>query len=362
MRLTVLGAGPAYTDRDDAAGACYLVTAAETRLLLDLGHGAFQRIFREADPTNVAAVVISHLHPDHFIDLVPLRHYLRYEFAPPRRMRVLGPSDLAARLDALHAEPGFAAEAFDMEALDDRDHPVGSLTVRAARVAHTADSHAIRVAVGGPRARPRLQRRLRSSRRPAPAPPARRHAAQRGLVRGRAGPRRGPSPRRAGRRAARRIGRRRARPAHAPPDGPRPGGDAGLGPRRVRRTGLVRLAGDDARPLIAHTGPARGAGCRRAPRTPGTAGPGRGSCHAPARGRVSGTATGQRRRAPGTRPARSARIEDPASRSSIGRMPASPPGTSAGASSVSVAGGVTPGVRACRPCRPCRAPCPTASA
>ena len=84
MILTVFGAGPAYTDREGASGAAYLVSEGSTRMLLDLGHGSFQRIFREAPPEDIAAVVVSHLHPDHFIDLVPLRHYLRYHLVPKR--------------------------------------------------------------------------------------------------------------------------------------------------------------------------------------------------------------------------------------------------------------------------------------
>ena len=40
-------------------------------------------------------------------------------------MRVLGPSDLGGRLDALHAEPGFAAEALELDTLGERDAPGG---------------------------------------------------------------------------------------------------------------------------------------------------------------------------------------------------------------------------------------------
>ena len=145
MRLTVLGAGPAYTDRAGATGACYLVTEGATNILLDLGQGSFPRIFPHVAPQELDAIVVSHLHPDHFIDLVPLRHYLRYEFDPPRRVRVLGPDALAERLDALHAEPGFSAAVLDAERLGAGPHQVGMLEVRASRVAHTEDSHAIRV-------------------------------------------------------------------------------------------------------------------------------------------------------------------------------------------------------------------------
>lgn len=145
MRLTVLGAGPAYTDRPDAAGAAYLVTLGGTGVLLDLGQGAFPRIFAHADPSALDAVVVSHLHPDHFIDLVPLRHYLRYEFEPPRRVRVLGPRDLAARLDALHAEPGFTVASLDCETLGTTPRQIGDLRLAARLVTHTDESYAVRV-------------------------------------------------------------------------------------------------------------------------------------------------------------------------------------------------------------------------
>jgi ribonuclease BN (tRNA processing enzyme) len=146
MRLTVLGAGPAYTDRDGATGACYLVSEGDTHLLLDLGQGSFTRVFPHVPPTDLAAVVVSHLHPDHFIDLVAMRHYLRYEFDPPRRVRVLGPGALADRLDALHAEPGFTAGALDVERLGEAVRRIGALSLEARLVAHTDESYGMRVA------------------------------------------------------------------------------------------------------------------------------------------------------------------------------------------------------------------------
>jgi ribonuclease BN (tRNA processing enzyme) len=152
MRLTVLGAGPAYSDRAGATGASYLVSDEDTHLLLDLGQGSLPRLFAAIAPTDLAAVAVSHLHPDHYIDLVPLRHYLRYEHEPPRRLRVLGPRGLGDRLDALHAQRGFSAEALDVERLGTAEHVIGSLRLRAGLVRHTAESYAMRVwaAGGGP--------------------------------------------------------------------------------------------------------------------------------------------------------------------------------------------------------------------
>src|SRR3712207_2411326 len=77
MRVTVLGKSPSYTD---AGGACsgYLVEEDGTVVLLDCGNGVFGKLRRFVDYVDVDAVVISHLHADHFLDLVPYSYGLRY--------------------------------------------------------------------------------------------------------------------------------------------------------------------------------------------------------------------------------------------------------------------------------------------
>jgi len=146
LELTILGAGPAYTDRIGATGAAYLIRGGSTSVLLDLGQGSFPRLARAIEPSGLDAVVISHLHPDHFIDLVPLRHYLAYQFFPRRRVQVLAPRGLAERIDALHARPGFTAETLDCENLDEEPRRIGGLTLESRRVTHTDESYAFRLA------------------------------------------------------------------------------------------------------------------------------------------------------------------------------------------------------------------------
>ncbi len=146
LQLDVIGAGPAYTDRVGASGAAYLVRHGPTALLLDLGQGSFPRLAGAIEPSSLDAVVISHLHPDHFIDLVALRHYLQWQFKPARRVRVVAPAGLAVRLDALHGQPGFTSATLDVEDVTPGTQTIGSLTVEARRVTHTQDSHAYRVA------------------------------------------------------------------------------------------------------------------------------------------------------------------------------------------------------------------------
>jgi ribonuclease BN (tRNA processing enzyme) len=149
MELTVLGAGPAYTDRPGALGSSYLVTAGDDAIVLDLGQGVFPSLAARVDPSSLRAVAISHLHPDHWIDLVPLRHYLRYEFAPPRRLEIHAPGDLVRRLDALHSEPGFTDASFDVVPLVEGKRSVGPFSLETIRVTHTNDSHGLRLTADG---------------------------------------------------------------------------------------------------------------------------------------------------------------------------------------------------------------------
>jgi ribonuclease BN (tRNA processing enzyme) len=145
MELLVVGSGAAYPDRPGTASSTYLVTHGVTRLCLDMGQGGFAGLAGRMEPSSLTAVVVSHLHPDHFVDLVALRHYLRYEFHPPRRVRVIAPAGLADRLDGLLAEPGFAAAALDVEGRRVGVRAVGDLRLESALVTHTSEAYAVRI-------------------------------------------------------------------------------------------------------------------------------------------------------------------------------------------------------------------------
>jgi ribonuclease BN (tRNA processing enzyme) len=151
MELIVLGAGPAYTDRPGALGAAYLLRHGDDSLLLELGQGLFPSLMGELEPSDLNGIVVSHLHPDHFIDLVPMRHYLRYEWHPPRHVTVHGPGDLNRRLDALHDEPAWAECVIDLDPLGEDVRTIGPFRMESRRVTHTDDSYGFRVTVdGGP--------------------------------------------------------------------------------------------------------------------------------------------------------------------------------------------------------------------
>jgi ribonuclease BN (tRNA processing enzyme) len=110
MRLTVLGKSPSW---QDAGGACsgYLLEDGDTAVLIDCGNGVFAKLRQFRDYIDVDAVVLSHLHADHFLDLVPYSYALTYA---PRQQPVpvhrWPGTDKPAR-PALHAPPG-AREVF----------------------------------------------------------------------------------------------------------------------------------------------------------------------------------------------------------------------------------------------------------
>ena len=73
----MLGKSPAWQDAD---GACsgYLVEGGGQVVLLDCGPGVFSKLRTVVEYQSVDAIVISHLHADHILDLVPFASGLRY--------------------------------------------------------------------------------------------------------------------------------------------------------------------------------------------------------------------------------------------------------------------------------------------
>src|SRR5262245_3402563 len=78
LTLTVIGCAPAWSTDPSRPSSCYLVETGDDAMVLDLGQGSFAALAQVRPPETLAAVVISHLHPDHHVDLVALRHYLAF--------------------------------------------------------------------------------------------------------------------------------------------------------------------------------------------------------------------------------------------------------------------------------------------
>jgi ribonuclease BN (tRNA processing enzyme) len=107
VKLTVLGCSGSVPGPDSPASG-YLLEAQGYRLVLDLGHGAFGALQRYADPAQVDAILVTHLHADHCIDLTAYIVALRYggggyrSNGPEGRIPLIGPAGTRDRLEAAY--------------------------------------------------------------------------------------------------------------------------------------------------------------------------------------------------------------------------------------------------------------------
>jgi ribonuclease BN (tRNA processing enzyme) len=161
VRLTVLGKSPSWQDAD---GACsgYLVEEGDTTVLVDCGNGVFGKLRKFRDYAAVDAVVISHLHADHFLDLVPYSYALTYaprmqpvpvhrwpgtDVPPhPRLIAPRGATETFRRVVGAWGNDDLIENAFAIEEYDGDDTPtVGPLMFSFQSVPHFTETFAIRV-------------------------------------------------------------------------------------------------------------------------------------------------------------------------------------------------------------------------
>jgi ribonuclease BN (tRNA processing enzyme) len=121
MRLTILGRSPAAPNPAEAC-AGYLVEGAGSRVLLDIGPGVVAQLLRRHHPDELDAVVVSHMHADHMLDLVTLRYVYPWRARPhDQRLRVIMPPGSADQLldlargvgNARHFEHSFRLSEHD---------------------------------------------------------------------------------------------------------------------------------------------------------------------------------------------------------------------------------------------------------
>jgi ribonuclease BN (tRNA processing enzyme) len=157
--MTVLGKSPSWAD---AGGACsgYLVESESTRVLLDCGPGVLGKLRAVRDYAAVDAVVLSHLHADHMLDLVPYASALAYGprwttrpaprpdlHAPPGARAAFADVCAGSGMGAMHVERSFALHEYDPAA----ELAIGDLRLRFQPVPHYVPTHAVEVADGGVR-------------------------------------------------------------------------------------------------------------------------------------------------------------------------------------------------------------------
>lgn len=147
MDLTVVGCSGSFPGPESPA-SCYLVEADDARLVVDLGNGALGFLQRYTRLEAIDAVLLSHLHPDHVLDLCSYYVFRRYR--PQGRLPpipVYGPTGVAdrmARAYDLALDPGMHAE-FDFVEWVEGTRDIGPFRVTVARVAHPVPTYGMRI-------------------------------------------------------------------------------------------------------------------------------------------------------------------------------------------------------------------------
>lgn len=141
LALTVLGCCGSYAG---PGGACsgYLVEGGGVSIWLDAGPGTLAHLQRHIDLDRLDAVVLSHSHPDHWVDVLPYHNVVRYlrprtgvaVYSPPEVRRLAG--EVNGRLD-----PAFGWT----DVHDGSSSAIGGLTLTFSRTDHPPETLAVRI-------------------------------------------------------------------------------------------------------------------------------------------------------------------------------------------------------------------------
>lgn len=141
MELTVLGSSGSF-GAPASGGPCsgYLVREGDTSVWLDCGNGTFSVLQEHLPVADLSAVVISHAHPDHCVDLYGLHVLYRYGIERTG-VPVYAPAGVREQLGAL--VDGWQ-ETFEWHAVDGGDAlSVGGLELRFSRTDHPPPTLAV---------------------------------------------------------------------------------------------------------------------------------------------------------------------------------------------------------------------------
>jgi ribonuclease BN (tRNA processing enzyme) len=154
MKLTIVGCSGSFPGPDSAA-SCYLVETASAggvfRIVLDLGSGALGSLQRHVGLETIDAVVLSHLHADHCLDMCAFYVVRRYH--PDGAMGPLtvygpeGTGDRIARAYDLDSGKQMKDE-FDFQEFPPKEFQIGPFTVSVAQVDHPVAAFAIKLSDG----------------------------------------------------------------------------------------------------------------------------------------------------------------------------------------------------------------------
>lgn len=158
VSIRVLGSGDAFGS-GGRLQTCFHIAAGDFRFLIDCGATALIAMKRYGvDPGAVDAILLTHLHGDHFAGMPFLDREAQIAGQRTRPLIIAGPAGVEERLrqamELLFPGSTQGAHTYPVEfaeLMDGEDNHIGPLRVRSFPVVHTAGTnpHALRVEVAG---------------------------------------------------------------------------------------------------------------------------------------------------------------------------------------------------------------------
>ena len=141
LSVRVLGCDGSYAG---AGGACsgYLVTSGSTNVWVDCGPGTLANLQQYVDLAELSGIVVSHAHPDHWVELAVTLNALRF-YVERSGVPLFTTAETFTRLEAMKGVP--VPETFSCHSITDgsrfdldgisfecalTDHPVETLSMR----------------------------------------------------------------------------------------------------------------------------------------------------------------------------------------------------------------------------------------
>jgi ribonuclease BN (tRNA processing enzyme) len=147
LDVTVLGCNGTYAA---PGGACtgYLVRGAGQSVLLDCGPGTLANLQRYLDPRALDAIVITHCHPDHWVELPVLRNVLKWVLRRDEPLAVFTTSKTWQMATAV-SDDSMLDTFVPTIVKDGSDAQIGAQRWRFSRTDHPVETLAVRVDAGG---------------------------------------------------------------------------------------------------------------------------------------------------------------------------------------------------------------------
>lgn len=147
LTITVLGCSGTYAG---PGGACsgYLLRTAATSVWMDCGPGSLANLQRHVPLTELDGIVVSHSHPDHWLELPVTLNALRYGLDLPRAgLPLLWTARTAEQFRKIAPDPRptFAPQVVDARSVA----RIGDIDLRFSRTDHPVETLAIRAEQGG---------------------------------------------------------------------------------------------------------------------------------------------------------------------------------------------------------------------